>query len=181
MINPYAPENTAPGSAEIVPVGTSHFTCVAIQVSIFNFIVSTAYGSRFLIFPPASSPRSKRRTILPFKSSLFSFKIFASARSIAVWASCPQAWEIPSFLEMQTFSFVRFVLLSLIGSASISARRRTVFPGFPPWICPIIPPSGTTTYSIPSASSSEAIYFTVSYSTPLFSGYSCICLLILTM
>ena len=27
----------------------------------------------------------------------------------------------------------------------------------------------------------DVIYFTVSYSTPLFSGYSCICLLILTM
>ena len=169
---PYAPERTAPGSAEICPAFTSHFTWVAKQVSTGSFAVSTTYFKRFLTWPPPSSPCSKQRITLPFNSSLCSFRIFASVSSMAVWASWPQAWDTPSFLDTQILSLHRFFGFSGIGSASISARRSTVFPGLPPWIWPMMPPSGICTYSIPMESSSLQINFSVSNSSPATSGFS---------
>ena len=56
--------------------------------------------------------------------------------SIAACVSCPQACILPSCSEAKGSP-----VSSCIGSASMSARRSTVLPGFPPFISPIIPES----------------------------------------
>ena len=54
--------------------------------------------------------------------------------SMAVWLSWPQACMTPGTAEAKSHSFS-----SCIGSASISARRSTVLPGFLPPMKPTVP------------------------------------------
>ncbi|MCY1504385.1 hypothetical protein D9M68_385530 [compost metagenome] len=120
--------------------------------------------------PPPSSAGWKMTATLPAKLRV-SARYLAAPRSIAVWPSWPQACILPDVSEAQGLP-----LVSVIGSASMSARRPIVRPEPRlPRIRPTTPvrPRPVTTSSTPNSlsffSTKDAVFSTANRS----SGFLC--------
>ena len=154
-----------PGSSDTRPDASSGHTCMPNAAS----TPSSAPSSIMSRAPiPTSSEGWKRTFTVPRSSCRFAARIFAAVSSIAMWLSCPQACMTPGFSLAKGSP-----VASVIGSASISDRRRIVFPGRSPLIVPSVPWGRLfpqLRHSIPSASSSARIAAEVFSSFPLSSG-----------
>ena len=125
------PAMHGPEMRPIRPAGTSDQTCIAKQAS-------TPSSAPWAIMESAPSPDSsagwKASLTTPPHSSRVSCSTSAAVSSIAVWQSCPQACMTPGLQLAKEAPVV-----SVTGSASMSARRRTVLPGFAPRISASVP------------------------------------------
>ncbi len=95
-------------------------------------------SSIILRAPAISSLGWKTSRTVPEKQSFREERIFAAVSRIAMWASWPQACIIPRFREAKGSP-----VCSSRGRASMSARRRRVFPPPVPRIRAVTPVSAT--------------------------------------
>ena len=119
-------EEAAPaGRMPMDPAGSLGITCAP-------KMASTPLRTPLLMIgraPPGdfSSPGWKMKYTVPGNSFCMEARTLAGPSSMAVCMSCPQAWLTPGVLLAKENP-----VSSCTGRASMSARKPTVFPGFPP-------------------------------------------------
>ena len=134
--------------------GVPEWTCIAKAASTLGFSSTPA----FIIFLEPVNPSSsgwKTNLIVPSISSWFSLSNLAAPNNIAVCISCPHACMHP-LVDLKSHE-----VFSAIGSASISALNKKVFPGLFPLIVATIPLSQISSGEYPNSTNLSITYFLV--------------------